>query len=369
MRYNLIILSLFMIVSCGNTNSSIYEISTSSPAVKSNINRFSYDKYNLIDGKSNTSFQLRNSINGIGEWIELKLKNPQYISRIEITNGFQAIDSEFGDLYFLNSRLKSVNITLNNVHTFRYDLPDTKSKVSIPIGESDIQLIRITITDIYSGSKWKNDLAISEISIYSRSYLILIIIPFIIAILVAIFIFRSRIINVLNITIKRETNPHFNEEMYTKGKEFERFIGKILASQKSIFAIEHWANDIHTKHPDIHVESDSLPDFLVRHLSTGQKFFIECKYRSNILFNEKLKTDVVNWANFRIIKRYQSVSKKEGIPIYVVIGIKGTPEKPEHLFCLPLGKALYPDLMIDSLKKYSHIPVGKGFVFKDGTLN
>jgi uncharacterized protein YcfL len=53
---------VLLCVSCSNPHST-YELQTSSPQLISQLERFSYDKYNLIDNKMYTSWQVRNKNN------------------------------------------------------------------------------------------------------------------------------------------------------------------------------------------------------------------------------------------------------------------------------------------------------------------
>lgn len=361
-------LFLCLIITACNANSAIYEISTSAPAVKSSIDRFTFDKYNLIDGKLKTSFQINTLNSGIGEWISFKLNSPKNIQSISIYNGFQLIDPEFGDLYYLNSRIKRIKVTINNVKSFEYTIPDSKSRFEIPLVEPDVQLVRISILDVYKGSKWGNDLAISDITFNTVNYPLFILLFIIAAGGIAAFYFRHRIAPLLNQRSNKADNVNFNKEAYEKGMAFEKFVAGILSKQSNEFSIVKWTNDVHTKHKGIYVEDDNKPDFLIRHIPTNTQIYIECKYRSNILFNEKLQTEVINWSTRKTISKYQAIEKQEKIPVYIVLGIKGTPDKPEHLFCLPLKDANYTDLTINMLKKFSHIPVDKEYRYTDGQL-
>lgn len=49
------------------------------------------------------------------------------------------------------------------------------------------------------------------------------------------------------------------------------------------------------------------------------------------------------------------------IPVFVVIGLSGTPNHPDHIFCLPLEIAKYPELFRSVLDKYAREPPNKPF--------
>jgi hypothetical protein len=168
MRKCILMLLMTVFTACSGDSITVQEIITSSGAVKSSIDRFSYVRENLIDGKPGTSFQFSGAKGGIGEWIEFRLAENSGISAITILNGFQLVDPEFGDLYHLNSRLKKIRVVINNARSFDYDISDTKSLIEIPVEEKNVRIVKIIVLEAYKGSRWSGDLAISEVSFSSR---------------------------------------------------------------------------------------------------------------------------------------------------------------------------------------------------------
>jgi hypothetical protein len=63
-----------------------------------------------------------------------------------------------------------------------------------------------------------------------------------------------------------------------------------------------------------------------------EAFAIECKWRKNYFKNG------IEWAQNYQIKNYKEYAEKLNIPVFVVIGVGGEPEKPEELFIVPLSK-------------------------------
>ena len=49
------------------------------------------------------------------------------------------------------------------------------------------------------------------------------------------------------------------------------------------------------------------------------------------------------------------------IPVFIAIGLAGTPHNPSFMFCLPLEEAKYPELFRSILKKYQREPKNKPF--------
>jgi hypothetical protein len=97
---------------------------------------------------------------GINEWVEIKLHWPDKVNGIIIENGYKKTK----ELYYENNRPKTIEIELTGYESFIVELEDefTESyylelpKVYDAIG------VKITILDVYKGSKYK-DTCISEI--------------------------------------------------------------------------------------------------------------------------------------------------------------------------------------------------------------
>ncbi|HJH31549.1 MAG TPA: hypothetical protein C5S50_05095 [Methanosarcinaceae archaeon] len=146
-----------------------------------------------------------------------------------------------------------------------------------------------------------------------------------------------------------------------KGDEFEKYVVHLFDT-RTYFSIVEWTSDISRKQ-DCFVESDCNPDLVMRykHKSRNEVFCIECKYRSN-LYDGKL-----NWSYHSQLDRYRKYAKEKGIPFYVVIGLGGSPQYPERMFCIPLKEAKYPALYPSVFEKYERDP-DKMFFWKNGTL-
>lgn len=67
---------------------------------------FTFKPYNVVDGNLSTCWQENSKGHPQDQWIELNFDFYVSISKIEIANGFQFIDSQYGDLYYLNNRIK-----------------------------------------------------------------------------------------------------------------------------------------------------------------------------------------------------------------------------------------------------------------------
>lgn len=159
--------------------------------------------------------------------------------------------------------------------------------------------------------------------------------------------------------------PDDRQVNYNKGVDFEKYVAGLF---NEYYAIKDWTRDNSDKRSGIKVESDKNPDFIVRYKPRDEVFAVECKYRSYVIWNERIKDYVINWAYPAKIQAYNAFSKREGIPVFIVIGLAGSPDKPETMFCIPLEEARYPDLYPSILEKYER-PPEKNFFWRNGQLS
>lgn len=122
------------------------------------------------------------------------------------------------------------------------------------------------------------------------------------------------------------------DENKAKGDAFERFVVKNF--DKKYFTLQEWRSD---KYVDgIYAVSNHFPDleviFNLESKGVREAFAIECKWRKS-LYRESIE-----WAKDYQLKNYQEYADKLKIPVFVVIGVGGEPEKPQELFIVPLHK-------------------------------
>jgi hypothetical protein len=120
------------------------------------------------------------------------------------------------------------------------------------------------------------------------------------------------------------------DENKAKGDAFEKFVVKNFS--RKYFTLQEWRSD---KYVDgIYAVSNHFPDleviFNFKEKGVNEAFAIECKWRKNYYKNG------IEWALNYQIKNYKEYADKLSIPVFVVIGVGGEPEKPEELFIVPL---------------------------------
>jgi len=99
---------------------------------------------------------------------------------------------------------------------------------------------------------------------------------------------------------------------------------------------------------------DGRPDFKVAGPSFSDSFWVECKWRSHLYYKNKIKG--LQWAEKEDIERYKGVRLASDEKVFIVIGLGGTPGKPDRMFILDLDERPYPFIFDYKLKEYERKP-------------
>jgi hypothetical protein len=88
-------------------------------------------------------------------------------------------------------------------------------------------------------------------------------------------------------------------------------------------------------------------------IPSGAMIGIECKYRSTLFRGD------ISWAKEYQPAKYRRFAGETGFRVFVVIGVGGTPESPQYMYCLPLWQAGRNRLKPRELKLYRRDPERK----------
>lgn len=141
---------------------------------------------------------------------------------------------------------------------------------------------------------------------------------------------------------------------HAMGYAFEKHVLGLL---KKEFDVVRWMQDGASTKEEI----DFSPDIVVKNKKTGAVAGIECKFRSTHFKGR------ISWAKEYQLKKYERFKDKAGCPLFIVIGLGGTPEKPGYMYCVPLWQAAHRSLDADSLKRYRRNPQ-RPFTWSAGRL-
>jgi hypothetical protein len=111
---------------------------------------------------------------GINESLTLTLTKPAHVNQIGIVPGY----AKSQELYFANSRVRELEVTVNNSPPISVTLPDEfvesglydyrgYALIDLPTYSGNARTITLTIRKVYPGSKY-NDLCISELLLRKR---------------------------------------------------------------------------------------------------------------------------------------------------------------------------------------------------------
>lgn len=133
------------------------------------------------------------------------------------------------------------------------------------------------------------------------------------------------------------------------GVDFEKYVVSLF--NKDYFRIKNWTGDKIADNGN-YAESNKNPDieFYFQYDSRKYPFAVECKWRQRFVNGE------ITWAKNYQIDNYNYYSRHNHIPVFVCIGVGGTPKEPDRMFIVPLKEAVYTNLWETSLRKYERNP-------------
>lgn len=133
-----------------------------------------------------------------------------------------------------------------------------------------------------------------------------------------------------------------------KGWEFQKFVETALLPYP-IYSVDH-RTSYYEESPTL---KDRLPDYIFRpNYAKKKRFAVECKYRSNL----SVENDIVKP---HILKRYFEYKEKEGIPVFIVLGVGNLPSNPDSLYIFPLENgAVFSMMYKDHIQKFERTNKG-----------
>jgi hypothetical protein len=99
-------------------------------------------------------------------------------------------------------------------------------------------------------------------------------------------------------------------------------------------------------------EVDLNPDLEVEYAPTGDSFGVECKYRASHFLGR------IPWAKEFQLRKYGHY-RESGKRLFIIIGLGGTPESPDYMYCIPAWQAVSTMLEVDYIKRYRRDPERK----------
>lgn len=172
----------------------------------------------------------------------------------------------------------------------------------------------------------------------------------------SIYYFRKR----LNLAFSSFYKNIAKQQSIIKGDEFENFV------RKKIFPADKYVL-LHKTHSfskgEEFIESSLYPDFLFKDRKTNEEFYVEAKYRGNLV-NGKIE-----WCTKEQLDRYKKISKEK--KTLIAIGFQGRPTFPKKIYIVNINDINYYDLYPGTIKDYEYKTLEKGLVehLKDKIYN
>lgn len=140
-----------------------------------------------------------------------------------------------------------------------------------------------------------------------------------------------------------QRDPSLPSKWQSMGHDFEKFMLTRFDNQE--YRLIEWRSDKYAKGwggP----ESSRAPDLLMEHIESGDRFAIECKFRSRVSGNRLV------WARSDQLACYQQYELSQNVPVYIAIGLGGKPSAPDSLFIVKLERMKFPDVMLNYLEQF-----------------
>ena len=80
-----------------------------------------------------------------------------------------------------------------------------------------------------------------------------------------------------------------------------------------------------------------------------KSFAVECKWRARYNAENKVK-----WSYNEQLARYRQFAKDKNMPVFIILGIGGTPSSPENVFVVPLASIECIEVSKNWLENYCH---------------
>jgi len=128
-----------------------------------------------------------------------------------------------------------------------------------------------------------------------------------------------------------------DEDQYAKGREFEYFVERMFPHSDFEILLDPFD------------KGGKIPDFYIRDKKTGQKFWVEAKWRSR---SYDRKYTIGKQDRLTVYRVFQEIVRPE--TVFMVLGFGGRPSDPSEVFCLPVDEVRYSQMFESVLRNKKH---------------
>lgn len=138
---------------------------------------------------------------------------------------------------------------------------------------------------------------------------------------------------------ERERQSRF---LYGLGNDFEDTVASMFDPES--FELIH-RTPRHDDDDGRYVRGMAYPDLRFVEKSSGRSFWVECKFRAHV--GPKWE---IEWCNRDQLTRYKRTMHQYREPVLIVIGVGGTAQHPERIYCLNLDRVNFTTLYYGTYK-------------------
>lgn len=148
--------------------------------------------------------------------------------------------------------------------------------------------------------------------------------------------------------LRKENEARIAEEkrerdfLYALGNDFEDTVASMF--DPAAFQLIHRTPRDDDSH-GCYVSGMELPDLRFMEISTGRRFWVECKYRARFGDNW-----TIEWCSRGQLTAYKRTMHEYREPVLVIIGVGGTVGKPERVYCLDAERLNFTTLFNGTFK-------------------
>ena len=133
------------------------------------------------------------------------------------------------------------------------------------------------------------------------------------------------------------------QRMYRRGNDFEDYVIGMFDPERFDLIHRTPTND-DTNGRFVH--SMVYPDLRFRERSTGRRFWVEVKFRSHTEDRGS-----ITWCSDNQLRNYKRTMYESRDPVFIMIGLGGTTQDPDKVFCLDLARINFTTLFYNT---YAH---------------
>jgi hypothetical protein len=113
-----------------------------------------------VDGDVKTAWQ-SSAPDPVGQWLEFEFAANTVIEKAKISTGYDATSDKHGDLFELNAHARTISFIVDGQVVEARTVAFNEREIDVNL-QRPVKTLRLRFDAVFPGTKWKNDLSISE---------------------------------------------------------------------------------------------------------------------------------------------------------------------------------------------------------------